>query len=218
MKTNQDYKNAALAALKGNWAPAVVAAIIYMIIAVALSLVSELFDPETMTTNAAIAFMFLSLLCAVLVSLPLGVGIYNAYKELSCSGDNNCTANMFKVGFGRYLHNVWGMLLMSIFVMLWSLLLLIPGIIKAYAYRLTPYILVDNPELSANEAINLSRKMMKGHKFDLFCLELSFIGWILLGILTLGVGYLWLLPYMTTTLAGFYQDAKAEYELINNIN
>ena len=85
---------------------------------------------------------------------------------------------------------------------------------------MTPFILVDNPELSANEAINLSKKMMKGHKFDLFWLELSFIGWILLGLLTLGIGYFWLMPYMYTSIAGFYQDVKADYEskqtLINN--
>jgi uncharacterized membrane protein len=81
---------------------------------------------------------------------------------------------------------------------------------------MTPFILKDNPELSANEAINLSQKMMKGHKFDLFYLMLSFIGWAFLGIFTLGIGYLWLMPYTYAAFAAFYQDLKKEY-LTNNI-
>ena len=108
------------------------------------------------------------------------------------------------------------MLLMGIFVFLWTLLLIIPGIIKGFAYSLVPYILVDKPELSANEAINLSIKMMKGHKFDFFWLCLSFIGWILLAILTFGIGLFWLMPYMYTAYAAFYQDVKAEYEAKTN--
>ena len=77
---------------------------------------------------------------------------------------------------------------------------------------MTPFILVDNPELSANQAIDLSRAMMKGRKFDLFWLVLSFMGWILLGILTFGVGLLWVIPYMYTSMASFYEDVKADYE------
>ena len=103
------------------------------------------------------------------------------------------------------------MFLMNVFISLWSLLLIIPGFIKLYAYALTPYILIDNPEISANQAINLSQKMMKGHKFDLFFLHFSFIGWFFLSIFTFGIGLLWLLPYMMTAQAAFYQDVKKEY-------
>ena len=102
---------------------------------------------------------------------------------------------------------------MGIFIFLWSLLLIVPGIVKAYAYAMTPYILVERPELSVNEAIGLSRRMMKGRKFDLFYLHLSFIGWALLCILTLGIGFLWLYPYMMTAQAAFYCDVKADYEI-----
>lgn len=219
MKTNQEYKNAALAALKGKWAPAVVVSIIYLIISIAVSLISEVYDETTMTANAAMALLGSSLIISIFVSMPMGVGFYNTYKELAVTGDDNCTANMFKTGFGRYFHNIWGMFLMGIFVFLWMLLLIIPGIVKAFAYALTPYILVDYPELSANEAINLSKNMMKGHKFDYFCLGLSFIGWGLLAVLTCGIGFIWFMPYYYTTMAEFYQDVKAEYELkTNNIN
>ena len=89
----------------------------------------------------------------------------------------------------------------------------VPGIVKAYAYAMTPYILVDRPDLSANQAINLSCKMMSGHKFDLFYLQLSFIGWAILCLFTLGIGFLWRLPYYATAQAAFYQDVKSEYEM-----
>ena len=77
---------------------------------------------------------------------------------------------------------------------------------------------MERPELSANEAIDLSKAMMKGHKFDLFWLGLSFIGWGVLTILTAGIGIFWLMPYMYTAYAAFYQDVKAEYETKSNSN
>ena len=107
------------------------------------------------------------------------------------------------------------MFLMMLYVMLWSILLIVPGFIMGLAYSMTPYILKDCPELSAHQAIKLSRKMMKGHKWEYFWLQLSFIGWIILGFLTLGIGYLWLMPYMLTTNAAFYQKIKKQYNTIN---
>lgn len=211
MKTNQEYKNAALAALKGKWAPALLGTVVYLLIAVVISLATEVLDPKTAATGVILVAFVAVLLLTYLVLLPLTVGYYYTHNQLLMNGETAITGNMFKAGFARYGHNLWGMVLMAIFTFLWTLLFIIPGIIKSFAYFLTPYILVDNPELSANEAINLSQKMMKGHKFDLFWLELSFIGWMLLGILTLGIGYIWLMPYMMTATAAFYQDVKAEY-------
>lgn len=225
MKSNQDYKNAALAALKGNWAPAVVCSIV-LILATAV-----LYAPTYCTNMAAMGMlgtltftpMVSNLLTAggfvllMLVAYPMTLGYMTAHNRLLVNGDADLTANTFRDGFTRYLHNVGGMLLIYIFVFLWSLLLIIPGIIKAFSYALTPYILRDYPELSPNQAIELSMKMMKGHKFDYFWLTLSFIGWIILGAFTLGIGYLWLFPYMYTAFAAFYQDVRAEYES-NNIN
>lgn len=216
MKTNQEYKNAALAALRGKWAPAVLCSVVYMVIAMGISMISSLLDPAATATGVAMTVTLATMLLSLLVVSPLGVGYYNAHKDLLLAGDDKLTANSFKTGFANWGHNVWGMLLMGIFVFLWTLLLIIPGIIKGFAYSLVPYILVDKPELSANEAINLSMKMMKGHKFDFFWLCLSFIGWILLAILTLGIGLFWLLPYMYTAYAAFYQDVKAEYEAKTN--
>lgn len=217
MKTNQDYKNAALAALKGNWAPAVVCSIVFVLMAVVSSVTMELIDAETMSSGGVLTIS-VSLMCfSFLVLYPVQVGYLNTHRELLSNGDNSLTGNMFRIGFSKWGRNVWGMLLMSIFVFLWTLLFIIPGLVKSFAYALTPFILKDYPELSANEAINLSKKMMNGHKFDLFWLELSFIGWILLGILTLGIGYFWVLPYMYTSIAGFYEDVKAGYEANNSL-
>lgn len=215
MKTNQDYKKAALAALKGHWAPAVLCSVVYMLVAVASSIVMQFVDPETISTGALFTIFLSSMGISIFVLMPMQVGYYNTHKEL-LAGDDAVTGNMFRIGFSKWGRNVWGMFLQGLFIFLWSLLLVIPGIIKSFSYALTPYILADNPELSANEAINLSQKMMKGHKFDCFWLCISFIGWILLGLLTLCIGYFWMMPYMYTSLAAFYQDVKADYEMKNN--
>lgn len=207
MKTNQDYKNAALAALKGKWAPAVLCAVVLMVIAGAYSTATTLSGPEPSAWVMALSMFF-----TVGVIYPFELGYYYAHKSLLVEGDDQLTQNSFRFGFKNWAHNALGMFLMMVFICLWSLLFIIPGIIKAFAYALTPYILVDKPELSANQAIDLSKEMMKGHKFDFFWLSLSFIGWILLSILTLGIGLFWLMPYMTTAMAAFYEDVKAEYE------
>ena len=213
MKTNQEYKNAALAALKGNWAPAVVATIVYLVIALAISGGQSGVEMLLPSTPAVLGSVFgVGLLLSFLVLYPMEIGYANSTRVLYEDGDNKLTANIFNIGFKNYLHNVWGYFLMMVFVLLWSLLLFIPGIIMAFAYAMTPYILVENPEMKAIDAIRKSRSMMKGHKFDLFYLELSFIGWILLCILTLGIGLLWLVPYMETSIAAFYNDLKVEAE------
>jgi uncharacterized membrane protein len=101
----------------------------------------------------------------------------------------------FKVGF-----------LQGLFTFLWSLLLFIPGIIKSYAYSQAMFILADCPDIGAREALRLSEEMMKGHKMELFVLELSFLGWHLLGIVTCGLSYIYAAPYMSTASAGFYRS------------
>lgn len=218
MKTNQEYKNAALAALKGNWAPFVVAMIVmmaflYVIMGPYIVAYQASLDMNTFAISPVFALVAVGVyvLGMPLLAMPLSLGYAYASNRLLVEGDNRAVGNLFRDGFCRWGRNVWGMFLMTLFTSLWSLLLIVPGLIKYYAYALTPYILIDNPELSANQAINLSQEMMKGHKFDLFFLHLSFIGWIFLSIFTLGIGLLWLMPYMMTAQAAFYQDVKKEY-------
>lgn len=97
-------------------------------------------------------------------------------------------------------------LLQSLFVILWSLLLIIPGIVKAYSYAMAPYIMAENPNMTAREALNASTELMDGHKMELAFLELSFIGWGILNIFTLGIGSLWLTPYMNAAHTAFYRN------------
>ena len=96
-------------------------------------------------------------------------------------------------------------------IFLWSLLLIIPGIIKSFEYAMIPFILAENPELEMSEVFRLSKMMMDGNKFRYFCLGLSFVGWILLGILTLGIGIVFLDPYITASFTLFYEDVRDRF-------
>lgn len=97
-------------------------------------------------------------------------------------------------------------LLKGLYVFLWTLLFIIPGIIASYDYAMTDYILAEHPELTATQAIEQSKMMMFGNRFRLFCLELSFIGWDFLCMLTLGIGFIWLIPYKQASYAAFYRE------------
>lgn len=209
MKSNQYYKNEALSALRGNWANALVATIILVALALFFSsndAINSYYQRIVINPFIGYSLSFVSLF----VLLPLAVGYSNSMRVLLETGDNRLTNNSFSLGFGNWLHVVWGMVLSTIYIFLWTLLLIIPGIIKSYSYALTPYILVEHPEMSANEAIEESMRLMDGHKFDLFYLQLSFIGWAILSILSLGLGFFWLIPYQMTAQAAFYRDIKNE--------
>lgn len=111
-------------------------------------------------------------------------------------------------GFDLFGKALWLSIITNVFVFLWSLLLVVPGIIKAYAYSMAPYILADHPEMTAREALNESKRMTEGYKGDLFLLQLSFLGWHLLALLTCGLLYIWLAPYLSATQANYYLELK----------
>lgn len=117
------------------------------------------------------------------------------------------------LGFKNFGNAFLLALLNEIFVFLWSLLLIVPGIIKAYAYRMSFYILADNPDMDPNTARIRSIEMMKGNKWRLFCLDLSFIGWLILCMLTFGILSFWVQPYMQCASAAFYQDLIREQNI-----
>lgn len=99
-----------------------------------------------------------------------------------------------------------------LYITLWTLLLVIPGIVKGLSYAMTPFILEEHPEMTASQAIKASMQLMDGHKMDLFILGLSFIGWSLLASLTMGIGFLFLNPYMNAAYAAFYRDISRKQE------
>ena len=115
---------------------------------------------------------------------------------------------------GRFKNSLCTLFMVNIFTALWTILFIIPGIIKGYSYAMTPYILKDKfaagqTDIGATEAITESRHLMDGHKMDLFVLDLSFIGWGLLGIITCGVGFIWITPYYRQTKTNFYHSLVA---------
>ncbi len=155
-----------------------------------------------------VAFV-ISLLIRVFLANPINVG-GNAFF-MSNVEEPPAPFGMIKLGFQNYWHNFVTLFLRDLYLVLWTLLLIVPGIIKAYSYRMVPYILADEPELSANEVITKSREMMDGNKWQAFLLDLSFIGWILLGILTFGLGmFFWTSPYMYNANAALYLKLRDE--------
>lgn len=221
MRTNQEYKNAALDRLRGNWSPAVIATLIYAVLAVVCTgsvqvptlLQGQAVPHADFNVGLALGCGSASFLLCLFVLFPLTVGFANANKLLYERRDYNVTRNMTDISMSNYLHKVLGIFLMELKIALWTFLFIIPGIVMSFAYAMTPYILEEHPEIGAWEASTRSREMMKGHKFDLFWLWLSFIGWGILNIFTCGIGSLWLNPYIYTATAAFYQEVKADYQM-----
>ncbi len=161
-----------------------------------------------MQTSGSV-FSFLISIIGMMLSFMFEVGIcrfaYNVY-----SGKEPNVSDLF-AGFteGRFGRVLGGMILMNIYITLWTFLFVIPGIIKTYQYRMVPYLLIDRPDLSIKECFAMSKQMTDGHKFDLFVLDLSFIGWAILAVFTLGILDLFYVgPYSTLAQAGAYDYLK----------
>ena len=213
MKQNSEYRAQARAALEGRWTEAVLMFLILIIVAFAFSaplgFVSRVF--ATRMPWLAESMSGCSLLVSVLIIMPLGYGLSNALLSFLRSNEEGTSglSEMWQFFRRDYSRSVPALLLVVVFSTLLGIVTLgIGTIILSYAYSMVPYLLRDYPELSAREALRTSSQMMKGHKWDLFVLDLSFIGWILLGIMTAGIGLLWVAPYMDTTHAAFYEDLK----------
>ena len=124
--------------------------------------------------------------------------------------ENPELSEIFKGFKGNYLNVVKIMFLMNLKILLWLFLFIVPGIIKAYEYSMIPYLLAENPNLSASQAFSLSKQMTTGQKMDLFVLDLSFLGWIILGLICCGIGILFLQPYPEATRAEVYLILKQQ--------
>lgn len=154
------------------------------------------------------------LFTAWLICTCLRLLVFNPI-EVGCRGfftrNTEAPAGMdeVKTGFQTYGRTVGAMFLRDLFLFLWCMLCIVPGVIKRYSYRMVPYILADDPTIGARDAITLSRQMMNGHKWNTFVLDLSFIGWDLLSILTMGLlGVFYVNPYQFSTDAELYQVLK----------
>ena len=185
------------------WKPFLVVALISFVVSFVVALVANIvgLDVETTTSLAESVVSF--------VLLPVTVGIL-AYILKLVRGQEYSLDDMKKY-YPFFFKILVIDLLVSIFVFLWSLLLIIPGIIAALGYTMVYYILIDNEELSASEVLAESKSMMKGYKLDYFIFNLSFIGWFLLVPFTLGLLLIWLFPYVTAAEALYYDKLAAKY-------
>ena len=155
----------------------------------------------------------LSFAVSILLVGPLSIGLYNLILSYIRQEEMQDSAlqTVFKTAMNNYTNCVITYFLMTIILALIAIPTLFIGVfIFGCAYAMFPFILRDNPELSPKEVLHKSRMMMRGHKWDLFVLILSFIGWWIVGILTLGIGFLWIGPYMDAAIAHFYEDIKGE--------
>ncbi len=226
MKLRAEIKQQAKAGFQAQYGVSVVALLLVMVISSAISVIYSLMAFPVMIRNfMALGYGYgaympvnsmmvslgnLSTLVTIFVVLPVCVG-YNSFTLRVYRGEAADIGGMFQNGFSNYWRHVGGMLWMGLFTFLWSLLFIIPGIIKALAYFMTPYILADCPTVTATDALKLSMRMTQGHKGKIFVMFLSFIGWAILTGLTFGIlGIFYTGPYFGTTYAGLYDELKRE--------
>lgn len=173
-------------------------------------------EPTELDHTMAIGALFLSgvVIISAIIGAIFSIFITNAITVGHCNYFIKNTDSKpsfgdafsgFKVKYGR---NIGTLLLVGIKTVLWTILFIIPGIIKSYEYAIIPYILADDPGISSKDAFKKAKQMMNGNKWRLFKLEFSFIGWFILCVLTLGIGTLFLIPYVSAATAEFYVDLK----------
>lgn len=213
--SNRELMAAARMSLFGNWVLAIFGWVLFGALVFSFQffvLSSALFYGAT-TSNSAQDFMMKcgamnpAMLCVqCLISGAVTVGF--AAFFLGIVQEGAARPEKLFVGFQRYGKSLGVSFFLVLFIFLWSLLLFIPGVIKGFSYAMAFFIVADDEECGPLEAITRSKEMMKGRKWKFFCLHWRFLGWALLGIPTLGLGYLWLVPYIQTSLAQFYEDAR----------
>lgn len=182
---NRDIMAAARAALTGHWWLAAGFSFVFWAIAEAAN-------------TFCVGFLIMG-------ALSLGYAIF----ALAATRSQPLSMGQLFEGFQNFGTALAAYILMLVFVLLWMLLLIIPGIVAALAYSMTYFILRDNPQMGPLDAIRLSRRMMSGNKWKYFCLQWRFFWWALLCLLTCGIGFFWLMPYMAVSQARFYEDLKA---------
>lgn len=195
---NAELMRAARESLRGRWGTAIGAVAVYLVIIISLQNIKDI-GP----------------IVSLLVSGPLVGGLAIFFLTMSRGGE--AKFEQLFGGFRSYPTYLVAYLLILVFVLLWSILLIVPGIIAAISYSMTYYIIADNPTISASDALRRSREMMNGNKGKYFSLMLRFIGWAILSVLSCGIGFLWLLPYIQVSTAKFYDDIKADRPIVEPV-
>lgn len=177
----------------GYWSKFAVIILVYFLINIVVS---------------ALSYIYIGWVVDLVISGPIALGITEISLRV-VRAEGMQTEDFFS-GFKNFASAFVLDLVNAIFIFLWSLLLIIPGIIKRYSYSMSFFILRDNPQMSASSARRASMEMMRGNKWRLFCLRFSFIGWFLLSFLTFGILLLWVFPYKLTAEAEFYQSLLSQ--------
>ncbi len=190
-----ELKQLAKSQLKGKWGNAVLISLVYGVVVIAASILDRI------TVAGSIISM--------LITAPLSIGLLITYINFVKNNEELNVGDLFK-GFNIYGKSLGITLWYALWVILWFLLLIIPGIIKAIAYSQSMYIIADNPAVKVTDALKTSIKMTNGYKGAIFVMGLSFLGWVLLCVLSLGIGFLWLAPYMNTSFTNLYFKLKEQ--------
>ena len=158
---------------------------------------------------AIVATVITGVPLANLILVPaLGLGLVKIYLNMT-NGQKPKVGDLFS-GLDQLGRAWWLSFLIGFFTSLWSMLFVIPGIVKGLSYSMAYYVLADHPEMTARQALNESKRITQGHKGELFVLNLSFLGWQILACFTFGILYIWLIPYMRATVANFYRSLTAK--------
>ncbi len=198
MINRAELKQNAKDLLKGNWGKGALISFIYLVIVGALGGLSNI-------KNIGGLFSLANLF----ITPPIAMGLYIAFLQFVKQKRELKPENIFE-GFNIYAKSLGIYFWQLLWVLLWVLLLIIPGIIKAISYSMASFVIADNPNVKVRDALKISIKMTDGYKMDIFVFGLSFIGWGLLSILTLFIGFLWLLPYIMTTFVNLYLKLKEQ--------
>ena len=195
------YKKTAKQMLKGHWKIPVLITLFILLIST-LSSIPSFANQESFSLIA-----FLGSILTIIIAGILEIATVCFYLEFT-NKNSETKFNYFLESLNRWKDGILGVLWTYLWTFLWSLLLFIPGIIKSYSYKMIFFILAENPGISVRKAMNMSKAMTKGFKWDLFVMDLSFVGWGILSLLTLGIGLLWLEPYIRTSTVYAYKYLK----------
>ena len=212
MRTNFEYRAAAREKLSDRWNEVAVMGAIVVGLSLLVNVVPDVALDEILSAWGKLTLSGLGTVVAVLLIAPLEYAMYNTLLMVVRNEETgSLVEKMWSLFKGNYDRYVVAMVLETLVIVGLSLITFgIAGIIFAYAYKMVPYLLQDYPDLTPKEALKLSREMMRGSKWDLFVLDLSFIGWIVLGVLSMGILLFWITPYIATAEAEFYNDLKNE--------
>lgn len=178
---------------------------IYMLIVSSVSF----FTPFVSTPEGRTILTILNYVIAILI-IPMGYGVNFVMFLNICRGEE-VNFSYLKIGYKEFKRTIGTILLQTLYTMLWTLLLIVPGIVKSMAYAMTPFILHDNPELSYNAAIEKSMEIMQGYKMKFFLISIVYIALaIFLGVVTLGIGTIMITPIFAAVQAKFYQHIQTE--------